>query len=97
MIKQYLAVFEHQPEHSIGIQFPDFPDCFSCGDDLEDALAMAAECLGTAIQLYVEEGRAIPAPCDVEGANALLAELAKCGSTPSLHWIPVEVPEMVTA
>lgn len=93
MLKQYLAVFESQPDHAIGIQFPDFPHFYSYGDTLDEAYAMAADCLKTAIEFYAEEGMDIPEPCDAEGANAILADLAKHGTTPSLHWIPVEVPD----
>lgn len=51
----YPAVFT--PEDGLyNVTFPDLPDCFTCGDDLADALYMAADVLGGYLSLCEELG-----------------------------------------
>ena len=44
------------------VTFPDVPDAITQGDDVEHALAMAAEALESAIDLYFDAGRPSPLP-----------------------------------
>ena len=44
------------------VSFPDIPEALTCGDTFEDALEMAKDCLVTAMDFYVEDRRAVPAP-----------------------------------
>lgn len=57
----YTAVFH--PEENAGgysVSFPDLPGCYTQGDTLEDALAMAGDALG--IYLYTLKEDSIPFP-----------------------------------
>ena len=67
MAKQYIALFEDDPEtKGFGVVFPDFPGCVSMGDDYEDAVRMAHEALAFHIQGMKEDGEPVPEPRTLE-------------------------------
>lgn len=56
----YPAVFE--PEDGMyNVSFPDIPGCYTCGDNLADALYMAEDALGGWLSRAEEKGNDIPA------------------------------------
>lgn len=57
----YPAVF-HQDKGAAGfwISFPDFPECFTEGEDIEQAYEMAVEALGLAITSRKKENEEVP-------------------------------------
>lgn len=57
----YPALF-HKEEDGFWVSFPDFPECFTEGDNLEHAYEMAVDALGLAIVSRREEGQEIPEP-----------------------------------
>lgn len=56
----YPAVFHIAEEGGFWISFPDFPECFTQGDDMQEAYEMAVECLGLGIVSRKEENEIIP-------------------------------------
>lgn len=60
----YPAVF-HKEDDGFWISFPDFPECFTEGDDMQQAYEMAVDALGLAIVSRQEEKKEIPVPTDV--------------------------------
>lgn len=58
----YSANFESEKEGGFSVSFPDFSEAHSQGDDLEDALRMAADCLNAAIEWRMEEKAEISRP-----------------------------------
>ena len=67
MAKQYIALFEDDPEvKGFGVVFPDFPGCVSQGDNYEDAVRIAHEALAFHIQGMKEDGEPIPEPRTLE-------------------------------
>lgn len=60
----YPAVF-HKEDDGFWISFPDFPECFTEGDDMQQAYEMAVDALGLAIVNRKEEKKEIPVPTDV--------------------------------
>lgn len=57
----YTAILE--PEGTqYNVSFPDLPNCYTCGDDLADALYMADDALNGWLSRAEESGIAIPAP-----------------------------------
>jgi antitoxin HicB len=44
------------------VTFPDIPEAITQGDNVAHALEMAAEALETALDFYLEDRRAVPAP-----------------------------------
>lgn len=60
----YPAIFE--PDDGMySVSFPDIPDCYTCGDDLADALAMAEDVLGGWLSRAEEKGDETPAASNV--------------------------------
>lgn len=45
----YPAIFNYDTD-GISIEFPDLPGCLTCGDDIDEAIKNAKECLG--LHLY---------------------------------------------
>lgn len=58
----YPAVFEGNELGGYSIWFPDLPECYTDGDDLEDAINMAAEAMALVIESYVDNAKKLPAP-----------------------------------
>ena len=65
----YPALF-HKEEDGFWVSFPDFPECFTEGDNLEHAYEMAVDALGLAIVSRREEGQEIPEPTVPSEINA---------------------------
>lgn len=58
---QYVALFE-EDKHGFSVEFPDFPDCVTCGDTLDEAVDHAHEALSMFVEELVEQGKELPAP-----------------------------------
>lgn len=65
----YPAIF-HKEDDGFWVSFPDFPECLTEGDDMENAYDMAVEALGLAITSRKEEKEEIPDPSDPSTINA---------------------------
>jgi len=59
----YPAVF-HKEGDGFWVSFPDFPECFTEGDDMKHAYEMAVDALGLAITSRRKEGALLPKPSD---------------------------------
>lgn len=59
----YPAVFTME-EKGYSVNFPDLEGCYTCGDDLQDALFMAGDVLAYVLYDYEVTGRTIPKPSD---------------------------------
>ena len=57
----YPAVFTFEPGREIAVVFPDL-DCATSGENEDDALLSARECLGFVLHGLEEDGEEIPAP-----------------------------------
>ena len=62
----YPALFHKAEEGGFWISFPDFPECFTEGDDMKQAYEMAVEALGLALVNRKEEKEIIPEPSDLD-------------------------------
>lgn len=60
----YPAVFHKAEEGGFWISFPDFPECFTEGDDMAQAYSMAVDALGLALTSHKAENEIIPEPSD---------------------------------
>ena len=66
---KYIAFIEldkELPGDALGVVFPDFPGCISCGDDYDEAFRNAHEALTLHIHGMQEDGLDIPAPRTLE-------------------------------
>lgn len=62
------AIFE--PEDGLyNVSFPDLPGCYTCGDNLADAMHMAEDALGGYLSRAEEKGEAIPASSDMAAVD----------------------------
>ena len=86
----YPAIFHKDDSGRFSVLFPDF-DVATCGDDLEDAIAMAEECLALQLRGLREDGEAFPAPSPLGKIDpaAYLSDLG--GNVPSLRLIGVDL------
>lgn len=60
----YPAIFHKAEEGGFWIDFPDFPECMTQGDDIQNAYEMAVDALGLAITSLKEESQKIPFPTE---------------------------------
>lgn len=61
----YPAIFHKDDSGRYSVLFPDF-DVATCGDDLDDAMDMAKECLSLQLKGLKEDGEAFPTPSPVD-------------------------------
>jgi predicted RNase H-like HicB family nuclease len=69
MTKKYIAFIELEkelPNDVLGVVFPDFPGCISCGDTYEEAYKMAHEALSFHVKGMQEDGLDIPEPSSLK-------------------------------
>ena len=62
----YPALFHKSEEGGFWISFPDFPECFTEGDEMKQAYEMTVEALGLALVNRKEEKEEIPDPSDLD-------------------------------
>lgn len=58
----YPAIFHMAEEGGFWVSFPDFPECMSQGDDMQQAYGMAVDALGLAITSREKERVELPMP-----------------------------------
>ena len=66
----YLAIF-HEEDNKYWVSFPDFPECFSQGDTLEDSFVHAQEALELCIEERIGNNEKLPEPTLYKGENDL--------------------------
>lgn len=55
-----IAITPGDEQHAWGVEVPDIPGCFSAGESLDDAMAMAREAIEGHLALLAEDGGPIP-------------------------------------
>lgn len=58
---QYVALFEKE-KRGFGVVFPDFPECTTFGENLDEAVDQAHEALALYLELFLESGKKLPEP-----------------------------------
>lgn len=64
----YPAIFNYDTD-GIAIGFPDLPGCLTCGDDINEAVKNAKECLGLHLYGMRKDNDPIPEPTPVDKIN----------------------------
>ena len=72
----YPEVFHRAEEGGFWVSFPDFPECFTEGDDMTRAYEMAVEAMGLALVSRKEEGEEIPSPTEIDKVDVEEGTLA---------------------
>ncbi|MCR5728451.1 MAG: type II toxin-antitoxin system HicB family antitoxin [Lachnospiraceae bacterium] len=76
----YPAIFHKEENGGFWISFPDFPECFTQGDSIENAYEMSVEAMGLCIDEKLKNNEPLPnssAPADIilnEGDFSILVE-----------------------
>ncbi len=65
----YPAIFHSTEDNGFWVSFPDFPECLTEGDNIEQAYEMAFNCLGLGIVSREKEGVEIPLPSTPPSIN----------------------------
>ena len=60
----YPSIFHFAEEGGFWISFPDFPECFTQGDNMQHAYEMASDALGLAITSLLHEQSSLPSPTE---------------------------------
>lgn len=61
----YPAIFTAE-DGGYSVLFPDLEGCYTCGDDLKDAIAMAEDVLAFTLYHYESKGLDIPEPSSID-------------------------------
>ncbi|MDQ0705493.1 putative RNase H-like HicB family nuclease [Pseudomonas sp. W3I7] len=72
-----IAISTGDQENAWGVEVPDIPGCYSAGDDLDDAMAMAREAIEGHFEILAEDGASIP-PAQKVTLHAANPEYAGC-------------------
>ena len=56
-----MAVLTPEEEGGYSVEVPDLPGCFTCGDDLMEAIEMAADAAKTYVASLLRHGEQVPA------------------------------------
>ncbi|MEH6350543.1 MULTISPECIES: type II toxin-antitoxin system HicB family antitoxin [unclassified Pseudomonas] len=72
-----IAISMGDDKHAWGVEVPDIPGCFSAGDDLDEAMAMAREAIEGHFEILAEDGSAIP-PANTVTLHAANPKYAGC-------------------
>jgi antitoxin HicB len=59
--------------HGLHVRFPDLPEALTGGDDLQDTLVQAADCLAEAIAGRIARGDSIPTPSKQKRGQHLIS------------------------
>lgn len=68
----YPALFHQAEEGGFWISFPDFPECLTQGENMEEAYEMAVDALGFCVTDLLKAQKELPAaskPCDIESSE----------------------------
>lgn len=58
----YAAVFTREDNDMFSVNFPDLDSCYTCGDNLADAMNMAEDVLAFTLYDYEKENKPLPNP-----------------------------------
>lgn len=64
------AVFTKENNGQYSVNFPDIQQCYTCGDDLQDAFDMAQDVLCMRLYDMEEAGEKIPSPSAIKDVTA---------------------------
>lgn len=77
----YPAVFTPEEDGGFSVVFPDLEGCYTCGDDMADALIMAEDVLALVLYGYEHDRREIPVasvPSTIEKQDSNFINFVSC-------------------
>lgn len=82
----YPAIFTPEEDGGYSVRFPDLEGCFTCGDDLADALFMAEDALALVLYGYENDARTIPTPSKAEDLKLAPGEFVNAVACDTLEY-----------
>ena len=73
-----VAVEPGTDTEAFGVVVPDLPGCFSAGDTMEEAMAMAEEAIASWIETALDSGLDIPRPSSIDALRKQHKEWKGC-------------------
>ena len=67
------SILREENSRGFYVRFKDLPEALTGGDDLEDSLEQASDCLAEALAGRIRRGDAIPAPSNLKRGSMRLA------------------------
>lgn len=86
----YPAIFHKDDSGRFSVLFPDF-DAATCGDDLDDAMDMAEECLALQLKGLRQDGDDFPVPSPLDKIEPAAYVNNLDDSIPSIRLISVDL------
>jgi len=83
----YPAILTPEEKGGYSVLFPDLEGCYTCGDDLSDALYMAKDVLELVLYGYETDKKAIPLPSDSKTIKVADNEIVSLISGDTLGYI----------
>ena len=83
----YPAVFAPEENGAYSVYFPDFESCYTCGDNLADAIYMAQDVLAYTIYDLQREGHALPSASDPSAFSLADGEFVNFVACDTLEYI----------
>ena len=71
---RYGLILEPEADGGFNVIVPAFPEIHTCGDDRDDAIAMARDAIESAVTYYRDEGREAP-PSDLENVAITMIDV----------------------
>ena len=72
----YPSIFTEEAEGGFSVRFPDLPGALTCGDDINEAMEMAEDCLALMLYDYEVDEKKIPEPSDINSIKCSKGEFA---------------------
>ena len=66
MLSMYPAIFYAEPSGGYSVVFPDLNHLATCGDDMQEAMEMAVDCLAGFLFSEMLDGHEVPPPTPLE-------------------------------
>ena len=75
----YPAIFTEEQNGAFSVEFPDLQGCYTCGDNLPDAIYMAEDVLAFTLYLLEKRGENIPEPSlSLDAPDGAFVNLIAC-------------------
>jgi antitoxin HicB len=72
MLRRVPLVFTPQPEGGFTVTSPILPELITEGDTLEEAFANVSDAMAAVVELYAEQGRALPSGVELPSAGQVV-------------------------
>ncbi len=82
----YPAVFTPEEQGGYSVNFPDLESCYTCGDNLADAIYMAEDVLAFTLYDYEKQHRDIPKPGEFRSVHCEPGEFVNLIVCDTLHY-----------